>query len=180
MAFSDDIFFATMQLKSDDAVTDLEGEGYELAFYMYGNSQSERKVKIATVFHNVEETGSGLTQITVRLIPEENMQVDSLHLEFIMLYPTSAFMLENPITSQSNPYGITRTDKGTSVTFDFEKITTEASKTVTFDSWLDIAILEDVTEDKLLVISFSLYEVSIFKAVRYKANTALNLHIPSL
>ncbi|UCE98271.1 MAG: hypothetical protein JSV74_02800, partial [Dehalococcoidia bacterium] len=105
IAFSDDVFFATMQLKSDDAVTDLEGEGYELAFYMYGNSQSERKVKIATVFHNVEEVGSGLTHITVKLIPEDNIQVESLHLEFMMLYPTSALMLENPITGQSNPYG---------------------------------------------------------------------------
>ena len=179
IAFSDHVFLTAMQLKSDAAVTDLEGEGYELAFYMYGNSQSERKVKLATVFHNVEKVGNDLTHITIKLIPEDHMKVDSLNLEFMMLYPTSAFMLENPVTGQSNPYLITRTDHNTSVTLDFVKIDAEASETITVDSWLDIAILENVAEDKLLVVSFSLYEESIFKAVQYKANTALNLHIPS-
>ncbi|UCG54730.1 MAG: hypothetical protein JSV32_00475 [Dehalococcoidia bacterium] len=180
IALSDDVFFTAMKLKSDDAVTDLEGEGYELAFYMYGNSQSERQVKIATVFHNVAGIGDNLAHITFRLIPEDNMKVDSLHLEFMMLQPTSAFMLENPYTGQSNTYVYTRTDKDTSVILDFRKLDTKASEMIIIDSWLDTVVLEDVTEDKLLVISFSIFEESIFRAVRYEAYTALNIKIPDI
>lgn len=178
-AASDNIFFTTMKLTPDSAVTDLEGEGYELSFYMYGNAESEKKVKIATIFHDIKESGDNLVHIIFEIIPEYNLEVDSLHLEFMNLQPTSAFMLENPESGQSNPFIYTRADHNTSVVLDFPKLNAEASETITINSWLDLSEMDTTTEDKLLVTTFSIHEESVFKIVKYESNSAINLDIPS-
>jgi hypothetical protein len=175
---SDNIFFTTMRLAPDNIVTDLKGEGYELSFYMYGNADSEKKVKIATVFHDIKKSGEDLAHIIFKIIPEDNFKVDSLQLEFMMLQPTSALILENPESGQSNPFIYTRTDHNTSVALDFPELDAETSETITIDSWLDLSEMDTITEDKLLFISFSIHEESVFKIVKYEANSVLNLDIP--
>jgi len=177
-AASDNIFFTTMRLAPDNMVTDLKGEGYELSFYMYGNADSEKKVKIATVFYNIQKSGEDLAHIIFKIIPEDSLKVDSLQLEFTMLQPTSALTLEDPDSGQSNPFIYTRTDHNTSVTLDFPKLDAETSETITIDSWLDLSEMDTITGDKLLVTSFSMYEEGIFKIVKYEANSAINLAIP--
>ena len=72
----------------------------------------------------------------------------------------------------------TRNDHNSTVVIDFPKLDTDASETIKIDSWLDLSEMDTITEDKLLVISFSVYEESIFKIVKYEANSALNLDIP--
>lgn len=176
-ATSDNIFFTTMKIKPDNSVTDLKGEGYELSFYMYGNADSERQVKIATLFHNVEKSGENLAHIILRIIPEDHLKVDTLNLEFMMLQPTSALTLENPEDGQFIPYVYTRTDNNSSVEFGFPNLDAKTSETITIDFWLDLLEL-DTTEDKLLVTSFSIYEESVFKMVKYYANSAIEVDIP--
>ena len=68
VAASDNIFFTTMKLAPDNMVTDLKGEEYELSFYMYGNADSEKKVKIATVFYNTQKSGEDLAHIIFKII----------------------------------------------------------------------------------------------------------------
>jgi len=166
-----------MELKPDNSVTDLEGEGYELSFYMYGNADSERQVKIATLFHKVEKSGENLAHIVLKIIPEDYLKVDTLNLEFMMLQPTSALTLENPEDGQSTPYSYTRTDNNSSVKFDFPNLDTKTSETITIDFWLDLLEI-DTTEDKPLVTSFSIYEESVFNIVKYYANSAIDVDIP--
>lgn len=178
-ATSDSIFFTTMKLASDNTVIDLKGDGYELSFYMYGNAESEKKVKIATIFHDIKKGGNNLAHIILKIIPEDNLKIDSLHLEFMTLQPTSAFMLENPEGGQSNPFIYTRTDHNTSVVLDFLKLNAEASETITINSWVDLSEIDTTTEDKLLVTSFSIHEESVFKIVKYESSSAINLDIPS-
>jgi len=176
-AASDTIFFTTMELRPDNSVTDLHGEGYELSFYMYGNADSERQVKIATLFHKVEKSGENLAHIVLKIIPEDCLKVDTLNLEFMMLQPTSALTLENPEDGQSIPYSYTRTDNNSSVKFDFPNLDTKTSETITIDFWLDLLEI-DTTEDKPLVTSFSIYEESVFNIVKYYANSAIEVDIP--
>ena len=121
-AASDSIFFTTMKLTPDNTVIDLKGGGYELSFYMYGNSEAEKKVKIATIFHDIKKSSDNLAHIIFKIIPEDNLKVDSLHLEFMPLQPTSAFMLENPENGQSNPFIYTRTDHSASVVLVFPNL----------------------------------------------------------
>jgi hypothetical protein len=175
-AVSDNIFFTTMKLKPDNVVIDLKGEGYELSFYMCGNADSENKVKIATVFHDVEKSGENMAHIILKIIPEDHLKVDTLNLEFMMLQPTSALTLENPEDGQSIPYVYTRTGNNSSVKFDFPNLDAGTSESITIDFWLDLLEI-DTTEDKLLVTSFSIYEESVFKIVKYHANSAIEVDI---
>jgi len=175
-AASNNIFFTTMKLSPDNMVIDLNGEGYELSFYMYGNSESEKKVKIATIFHDIKKSSDNLANIIFKIIPEDNLKVDSIHLEFMPLQPTSAFMLENPENGQSNPFVYTRTDHSASVVIDFPNLYAGTSETITINSWLDLSEI-DATEDIGLVTSFSIYEESIFKVVKYESISAINLDI---
>ena len=161
-AASDNIFFTTMRLAPDNMVTDLKGEGYELSFYMYGNTDSEKKVKIATVFHDVIKSGEDLVHIIFKIIPEGGLKVDSLKLEFMTLQPTSALMLEDPYSGQSNPFIYTRTDHPASVVLYFPDLDVQTSETITIDSWLDLSKMYTTNEERLLVISFSMHEDSIF------------------
>jgi hypothetical protein len=167
-----------MRLSSDDTVIDLNGEGFELSLYMYGNAASERKVKLATIFHDVQKSVGNLAHIVIKIIPEYGLNVDSLHLEFIPLQPASAFILENPDSGQSIPYIFKRVDQDSSVVLDFSKLNTGASEIITINSWLDLSQINTITEDRLLIITFSMYEESIFKIVKYEANSAINLAIP--
>ncbi len=177
-AASDNIFFTMMRLKPDNAVRDLQGEGYELSFYMYGNADSERQVKIATIFHNVEKSGDNMAHIILKIIPEDHLKVDTLDLEFMMLQPTSALTLENPESGQSITYSYTRTDNNSSVELDFPNLDAKTSETITIDFWLDLLEIDTTTEDNLLAISFSIYEESVFKIVKYSANSAIEVDIP--
>lgn len=177
-ATSDRIFITTMLITPDNTVKDLKGEGYELSFYMYGNEDSERKVKIGTTFHDVQKSGENLVHIIIKIIPEYGLKVDSLHLELNSLQPVSAFMLENPESGQSDPYIYQRIDKNSSVVLNYPKLNTETSEIITINSWLDLSRMSAITEDRLLVISFSMHEESIFKMVNYEANSAINLAIP--
>ena len=177
-AASDNIFFTMMRLKPDNAVRDLQGEGYELSFYMYGNTDSKNKVKIATVFHDVKKSGENLVHIIIKIIPEDHLKVDTLNLEFMMLQPTSALTLENPESGQSITYSYTRTDNNSSVELDFPNLDAKTSETITIDFWLDLLEIDTTTEDKLLVTSFSIYEESVFKIVKYYANSAIEVDIP--
>jgi hypothetical protein len=178
IAASNDIFFTTMRLIPDDAVLDLEGEGYELPFYMYGKADSERNVKIATVFHDVKKSGEYLAHIIIKIIPEHNLKVDSLHLDFTSFEPTSAFILENPVSGESDLYNYERLDYDKSIILDFPKLNAETSEIITVNAWLDLSIMQAVAGDRLLNISFSVYEESIFKIVKYEVNSAINLAIP--
>lgn len=176
-AASDNTFFTTMEIKPDSSVTDLKGGAYELSFYMYGNADSERQVKIATLFYKVERSGENFDHIILEIIPEDYLKVDTLNLEFMMFQPTSALTLENPEDGQSIPYSYTRTDNNSSVKFDFQNLDTKTSEAITTDFWIDLLNV-DSTEDKVLAISFSLYEGSVFKIVKYYANSAIDLDIP--
>jgi hypothetical protein len=167
-----------MRLTPDNIVKDLQGEGFELSHYMYGNGDSERKVKIATIFHDVQKSGENLAHIIVEIIPEYDLKVDSLHLEFIPFQPASAFILENPDNGQSNSYIHKRINRDSSVVLDFPKIDAEASEIITINSWIDLSKMNTINEDRFLIISFSMYEESIFKIVKYEANSAINLVIP--
>ena len=69
-------------------------------------------------------------------------------------------------------------DNNTSVVLDFPNLGTDASETVTINSWLDLTEI-DATEDIGLVTSFSIYEESVFKVVKYESISAINLNIPS-
>lgn len=177
-AYSDNVFFATMKIKPDNSVTDLKGEGYELSFYMHGNAESDHQVKIATLFHNVEKSGENLAHIILRIIPEENLIIDTLNLEFMMLQPTSALTIENPDSGQSTSYVYTRTDNDSSVEFDFPDLGTKASESITIDFWVDLLEINTTSENNLLVTSFSAYEESVFKMVKFYANTAIEVNIP--
>ncbi len=177
-AVSDNIFFITMKLKPDNTVIDLQGDGYELSFFMYGNTESEKKVNIATIFHDVKRISDNQAHIIFKLIPEDNFKVDTLHLEFMNFQPTSAFMLENPESGQSNPFVYTRNDYNTSIVLDFPKLDTGVSESITLNSWLDLSEI-DTIEDKLLVTIFSIHEESTFKIVNYESDSAINLKIPS-
>ncbi len=174
-AASDSIFFVEQKLTPDNVVYDMEN-GYEFYFYKDGTA-----VKVATIFHNVEQGGGNLAPIIFQILPKDNYRVDSLHLEFKMLQPPSALLLENPEGGPSIPFSYTRTNYDSSVVLDFPDLGSQGSETITLNLWLDLLEIDPITPDKLILdITFSIHEESIFKIVRYNANAAIQLDVPSI
>lgn len=175
IAASDKIFFVEQKLTPDDVVYDVNN-GYEFYFYKDGAT-----VKVVTIFHNIEQGSGNLARIIFRILPKDNFEVDSLRLEFQMLQPPSALILENPEGDSSLPFIYTRTDYDSSAVFYFPDLGPEGSETVTINFWLDLLEIDPSTPDKLwLDITFSMHEESILKIVRYNAQGALQLDIPSI
>jgi hypothetical protein len=173
-AASDSIFFVAQRLTPDNAVYDMEN-GYEFYFYKDGTA-----VKVVTIFHNVEQGDGNLAPIIFQVLPKDRYEVDSLHLEFKMLQPTSALILENPEGGTSIPFIYTRSDYDSSVVLDFPNLASQGSETVTLNFWLDLLEIEPATPDKLILdITFTMHEESILKIVRYNANIAIQLDVPS-
>ncbi len=175
IAASDKIFFVEQKLTPDDVVYDVKN-GYEFYFYKDGTT-----VKAATIFHNIEQGGGNLARIIFRILPKDNFEVDSLRLEFKMLQPPSALILENPEGDSSLPFIYTRTDYDSSAVLYFPDLGPEGSETVTINFWLDLLEIDPSTPDKLMLdITFSMHEESILKIVRYNAQEAIQLDIPSI
>jgi len=174
-AVSDNIFFVKQKLTPDDAVYNV-GNGYEFYFYKDGTA-----VKIATIFHNIDQSDGNLAHIIFQVLPKDNFKVDSLHLEFKMLQPPSALIFENLEGEPSPAFVYTRTDYDSSVVLDFPDLDSQDSETVTLNFWLDLTEIDPVTVDKLVLdITFSMHEESIFKIVGYNANIAIQLDVPSI
>jgi hypothetical protein len=175
IAASDSIFFVEQNLTPDNVVYDVE-DGYEFHFYKDGTA-----VKAATIFHNVEQGDGNLAPIIFQILPKDKYEVDSLHLEFKMLQPPSALIFENTEGDSSLPFIYTRTDYDSSVVFDFPDLGSQGSETITLNLWLDLLEIDPVTPDKLILdITFSMHEESILKIVRYNANGAIQLEVPSI
>ena len=173
IAASDSIFFVEQRLTPDDIVYDVE-DGYEFYFYKDGTA-----VKVATIFHNVEQGDGNLAPILFQILPRDKYEVDSLHLEFKMLQPPSALIFENADGDLSLPFIYTRTDYDSSVVLDFPDLGSYSSETITLKFWLDLPGIDPVTPDKLILdITFSMHEQSILKIVRYNANGAIQLEVP--
>ena len=172
-AASDNIFFTTLKLTPDNVVYDVE-DGYELYFYKDGMT-----VEVATIFHDIKQSSENLADIIFNILPKEKFKVDSLRLEFKMLQPASALMLDNPESSQSLPFIYTRTDYDSSVALDFPDLASKTSETITINCWLNLLEIDPITKDNLILdISFSVHEESVLKIVKYGAHSAIELDIP--
>lgn len=179
IAISDSIFYYTVDLKTDSYVTELN-KGYEQYFFGYGNSDSERSFKIATVFYDIEQSDGDLAHVMVRLSSIDKFKIDTLRLEARMIIPSSALLLENPQNGQRPPFDYERTDSDISVVLDFPNLDyDEGSETIDINFWLDLALLEPSLKECLtLDILFSLHQESIFKIARHSAHTNIGLSIP--
>ena len=178
IAISDSIFFYTVDLKANSYVHKLD-EGYDLYFYAYGDADSERSFKIATVFHDIKQSDGDMAHVIVRLSSIDKFRIDSLRLEVKMLNPASALILENPQNGQGLPYDYQRTDYDISVVLDFPNLDSESSESIDIDFWLDLALIEPGLKDNMtLDITFSMHQESIFKIARHNAHSAFELNIP--
>jgi len=174
-AVSDNIFFVEQKLTPADVVYDVKN-GYEFYFYKDGTT-----VKVATIFHNIEQGSENLAPIIFQLLPKDKYKVDSLHLELKMLQPSSALILENPEGGPSIPFIYTRTNYDSSVVLDFPDLGSQGSGTITLHLWLDLLEIDPTVPDQLILdIAFSMHEESILKIVRYNANAAIQLDISSI
>jgi hypothetical protein len=175
IAASDNIFFVEQNLNADKVVYDVK-DGYEFHFYKDGTA-----VKVATIFHNVEQGDGDIAPIILKVLPRDKYKVDSLQLEFKMLEPPSALMFGNPEGDLSLPFSYTRTDYDSSVVFDFPDLGSQGAETITLNFWLDLLEIDPATPDKLILdITYSIHEKSILKIVRYSAHGAIQLKVPSI
>ncbi len=178
VALSDSIFIFSVDLKSDSFVHQLN-KGYELHFYGYGDADSERKFKVATVFHNIEPDGEDMAHVTVRLYSTDRFSFDRLRLEVKLLHPASALTLEDPHSGQGPALEYERTDDNMSVILEFPN-PGDDSESMDIEFWLDTASINpELIEHLVLDVSFSMHQNSIFKIVRHNAHSAVELNIPS-
>ena len=178
VAASDNFFFVSLNLTSDNTVYDVR-DGYEVYFYEYGNADVDAFLKVATVFYDIEQDSEDTAHITFKIAPKDKHKADSLHLEIKMLQPASALILENPETGQSPPFIYTRTDYDSYVALDFPDLDSKTSDTIIIDFWLNLLEIDPAAKDNLILgISFSIFEESVFKIIKYDARIAVNLYIP--
>ena len=113
------------------------------------------------------------------MTPRDRFRVDQLHLEFQMLQPASALILENPETGQSPSFVYTHTNYDSYIALDFNDLETNNSDQISLDFWVDLVKIDPVVEDNMILsISFSMFEESVFKIIKYDAVIAVNLYIP--
>jgi len=179
IAISDSIFFYTVDLKTDNYVHELN-EGYELYFYGYGDADSDRSFKIATVFYDIKQSDGDMAHIVFRLSSIDKFKIDALRLEVNMLSPAAALILENPQNGQGLPFDYERTDYDISVALDFPNLDSENSEAIDIDFWLDLALIEPGLKDNMtLDMSFSMHQESIFKIAKHNAHSAVELNFIS-
>ena len=179
-AISENFFFCTLNTTVDNAFTE-SGHGYELYFFMYGNSDSEENsfFKVATLFYEIEQDNDDIAHITFRLSPVDRFKVDSMNLNIYGIQPTSALILENPESGQNIPFFYERSDNISHIAIDFPDLKLGYTEPITIDFWLDLKSLHPTAEDDLtLGASFTVYDKSIFKIVKYVSNFAFQIEIP--
>lgn len=178
LAVSDNFFFYTLNMTYADTFEERNGS-YELDFYAYGNADIESSLIVATVDYEIKQGSENIAHIKLQISPIDRFKVHSMNLDAKGFQPASALMLENPETGQSLPFVYARADNALSVALDFPDLNLDYAEPITIDFWLDLLDMELVAEDHLFLdISFSVYDKSAFKIVKYVSQFVIKLDIP--
>ena len=173
VAASEHIFFSTARVLYEGTAEDEE----ELSFYAYWSSyDSEYKLELATLFLYMYTADDNLVHVTLRIDPQEDYRLNSLTLEIGMILPVSAVILGDPQSEQPPDFDYVRTDRNGYVDLDFSAMDFKPGEAVNVDFWLDLSEVEpNIRQGTNLNVSFSLHESSVFKVLKYEADTLIDL-----